>query len=394
MSRDRLCRDATLLGAAEACGFDAAEVPRWFDVVEVPCAWPTGVLPVNMADTANTKSIDIGTSSKLCFRPARIQTRLTCDDSAVRRSPHPDLASAVAVGVAVTAASVAAPIIAYAAAPALAIAFWRTAMSLAVLVPVSLIGRREEFARLDWRRVGLLCVLAGVALSAHMATWVPSTKLTSIATASALVATQPVWQALIARAMGRRLPALGWIGLAVAVLGAGVATGADFSVSGTAVLGDGLALAGGMLAAVYYALGERVRATTSTATYTTICYSVCSLMLLAACLVVGVPLGGYPASAWLALAGLTIGPQLLGHSMLSFGLRRLGATTISVLLLLQVPLATLIGWLWLRQLPRPMAWPGLAMLVGGVCVVVLAGRRTKDRTIVSVEAIPKVMIDG
>jgi drug/metabolite transporter (DMT)-like permease len=292
-----------------------------------------------------------------------------------------DPATIGAVTVAVLAVSTSGPMIAYAAAPALAIAFWRNAMAVGALAPVALVQRRAELAALtrgNGRRAGLFCVLAGVALSAHFAAWVPSTKLTSIATAAALVATQPVWQGLIAVVQGRRLPRLTWLGIAVAVLGAAVATGADVTASGAAVFGDVLALLGALAAAVYVALGEQARTTTSTTSYTAVCYTVCAVLLLVVCLVWRLPLGGYPATAWLALVGITVGPQLLGHSLFNFALRRMAATTMSVLGLLEVPGAALIGWLWLGQVPRRLAWPGLALLLLGVGIVVLARRRERE----------------
>jgi len=277
-----------------------------------------------------------------------------------------------ALTLAVVAVSSSAPLIAFAAAPALAIAFWRNALALPVLGPFSLARRRAELGAMSRRNV-TFCVLAGVALAVHFATWVPSAKLTTVAASTALVATQPVWQGLIAAVQGRRLPAVTWVGIGVAVLGAVLATGADLGHSARAVTGDLLALAGGLAAAVYTAFGERARTTISTTTYTTICYGVCAVLLLVVCLTAGVPLGGYPATTWLAIAGLVGGAQLLGHSMFNYALRRVSATTVSVLILLEVPGAALIAWLWLGQTPRPSSRLGLSLLVVGVAVVVLGG---------------------
>jgi drug/metabolite transporter (DMT)-like permease len=151
----------------------------------------------------------------------------------------------------------------------------------------------------------------------------------------------------------------------------------DLGVSSRAVLGDAMAVGGGIAAAVYTALGERARVHISTVSYTAVCYGVCAVVLVAACLVAGAPLGGYPRLTWLAILGMTVGPQLLGHSVFNFTLRRISATTISVLILLEVPGAALIGWLWLGQIPRLAALPGLVVLVAGVVIVVLAGRRQK-----------------
>ncbi len=288
--------------------------------------------------------------------------------------PPKDLVSVVALAVSVVALSSSAPLIAYAAAPALAIAFWRNTIGTGLLVPVTVAVRRAELRGLD-RRTVLGCVLAGLALAAHFGTWIPSAKLTTVAAATALLATQPVWQGLIALAQGRRLPRVVWFGIACAVLGAAAAAGVDFTASGRAFTGDLLSLAGALAAAGYTALGERARAGISTLTYTSVCYGTCAAALLAVCAIGGVRLHGYPPATWLAILAMTAGPQLLGHSMINYSLRRVSATTISVVVLLEVPGAALIGWLWLGQTPRLAGLPGLVLLMAGVVIVVLGAVR-------------------
>jgi drug/metabolite transporter (DMT)-like permease len=282
-----------------------------------------------------------------------------------------------ALTVGVLAVSSSAPLIAYALAPALAIAFWRNAFAVVVLAPVAALRDRTQLAGLARkdRRTAVVCVLAGLALAVHFGTWVPSAKLTSVAAATALVSTMPIWSAVIATLQGNRLPAATWIGIAIAVAGAVLATGADFAVSGEAVLGDVLALIGAMAAAVYTALGERARTVLTTTVYTSVCYSVCAVALGLTCLVAGTPLIGFPTSAWLAIAAMTIGAQLLGHTMFNFALDRVPAVTVSVLLLLEVPGATLLGWLMLGQLPALGSVPGLIVLMAGVAVVLVGAAR-------------------
>jgi len=294
---------------------------------------------------------------------------------------NPDPLTGLALTVAVIAVSSSGPLIAFAAAPALAIAFWRNAMAVGVLAPAVLIRRRPELRALvtEYRREGLFCVLAGVALAAHFGLWIPSVKLTSIATATALVATQPVWQGLIAVGQGRRLSRATWVGISVAVAGAMAATGADIGHSVEAVVGDILAVLGGVMAAVYTALGEKARVHISTTAYTAVCYTTCAALLLVVCLTSGQALAGYALTTWLALVALTVGPQLLGHSLFNFAVKRVPATTISVLILLEVPGAALIGWAWLGQAPRLASLPGLALLMAGVVIVVLASRRATTR---------------
>jgi drug/metabolite transporter (DMT)-like permease len=208
----------------------------------------------------------------------------------------------------------------------------------------------------------------------------PSVQLGSVATATALVATQPVWQGLIAAAQGRRPSPASWIGIALAVAGAAWTTGADIGISSQAVLADVLALLGGMAAAVYTALGERARTQLSTTTYTWICYGTCAVVLLIVCLAARVQVTGYAATTWAAILAIVVGAQLLGHSMFSYALHRVSATTISVIVLLEVPGAAMLAWLWLGQEPRAGALPGLALLLAGVAVVVVGGAVRADRT--------------
>ncbi len=293
-----------------------------------------------------------------------------------------DPLTVAAIGLAVVAVSSSAPLIAYAAAPALAIAFWRNFLAVGVLGPAALVRRRAELRDMvtgGRRRELGYSVLAGVALAAHFATWMPSAQLTSVATATALVATQPVWQGLLALAQGRRLPPVTWIGIGIAVAGAVIATGADLGTSSRALAGDLLALAGAISLAAYTGLGERARVALTTTAYTLVCYSVCAATMLVVCLVGGVRLGGYGHTTWLAILGIVLGAQLLGHSMFNYALHKVSATTVSMLVLLEVPGSAVIAWLWLGQVPRAAAYPGLALLVAGVAVVVLGSARALRR---------------
>jgi drug/metabolite transporter (DMT)-like permease len=291
----------------------------------------------------------------------------------------------LALCVAVLSVSSSAPLIAYAAAPALAIAFWRNTLALAVLGPAAAVTGRAQFRRLmaTDRRTLWVCALSGLALALHFGTWVPSAKLTTVATATALVNTAPIWSAIIATVQGVRLAPVIWIGIGVAVTGAVLATGSDLAVSGTAFVGDLLALAGGVAAAAYTAFGARARTVLSTTVYTTICYSVCAVVLLVPCLVAGTPLAGYPAGAWLAIAAITLFPQLLGHNLINYALERVPMTTVNVILLLEAPGAAVLGWLFLGQLPHAGSVPGLVILVVGVAVVLVGAARTGQATTIA-----------
>ncbi|MEC4019253.1 DMT family transporter [Streptomyces sp. H27-D2] len=278
------------------------------------------------------------------------------------------------LAVAIAGISFSAPLIAATAAPALAIAFWRNAMAVGVLTPLALLRHRVEFRRMG-RRAVLLSVAAGGLLALHFALWLPSLRMTSVASSTALVTTTPIWTTLLLRLRGHRPPRLVWAGTAVAFLGVVILTGVDMSMSPQALAGDALALAGGMAAAGYVLLGAEVRRTVSTTAYTYVCYSTTAVLLLAACLVSGASLSGYSGETWLKLAVLTVAAQLLGHSIMNRVVRGLGPSIVSTSILLETPGAALIAALWLHQTPPAAAYPALVVILTGLGLVVLADRR-------------------
>jgi len=90
------------------------------------------------------------------------------------------------------------------------------------------------------------------------------------------------------------------------------------------------------------------------------------------CLLTGSSLSGYSARAWVELGLLTLLAQLLGHSLLNRALRSAGATTVALAILLEVPGASLVAWLWLGQVPPFAVVPGAALVLVGLAVVIRA----------------------
>lgn len=290
----------------------------------------------------------------------------------LRRPPTSDL---LWLGVAVAFISSSAPIIAATVAPALAIAFWRCFLGSAATAPWVVIRRRAELRRIGRRELGLV-LLAGFFLGAHFATWIPSVRLTTVASSTALVATQPVWAALIAARRGSRLPRTAWVGIAVALVGVVLLTGIDVSVDPAHLAGDLLALLGAILAAAYVTVSETARRTMSTSVLTTGLYATAALLLLGLCLVAREPLAGFSLQAWGLILLLTAGAQLLGHTLINKVLATTSATVVSLAILLEVPGAVLIAAVVLHQWPPAAIWPAVALMAAGIVVVIRASSRT------------------
>jgi drug/metabolite transporter (DMT)-like permease len=260
-------------------------------------------------------------------------------------------------------------------APVLAIGFWRNAAGAAALVPVLLTREKATLHGLRLRDLRS-SVLAGLFVAAHFAAWLPSLSMTTVAASTALVTTTPIWTALAGRLSGIRLPAAVWWGLVLAVVGAGLIAGVDVTVSLRALAGDGLALLGAVFAGGYVLAGAHARQRLATSAYAVVAYSTCAIAIAVAALLFGVPLGGFSARDWWLIAAITVCAQLFGHTLLNLVLSSVGPTMVSLVILLEVPGATLVAVALLHQAPPLLALPGMAAVVVGVGLVIRASRPT------------------
>lgn len=279
------------------------------------------------------------------------------------------------LAVAILGVSASGPLMAAIAAPALAIAFWRNAAATVLLAPFALTAGRRDLIRLGRRRWGLV-VFAGVMLAGHFATWIAALKLTSVAAAIALVSMQVLWVVVIEAFRGTRTAPVVLAGCALAIAGVLAITGVDLGVSRDALIGDALALAGGLFAALYVVAGGRARASMSTTTYTFCVYGVCSVTTAALCVALGVGLTGISGRDWWLIAGVVLCAQFLGHSIINHLLAVMTPVVISLALLLEVPTAAMLAAVFLGEALPWGTYVGLALILGGLVVVISAqGRR-------------------
>lgn len=288
--------------------------------------------------------------------------------ASLSRPPRADLAR---LGIAVVFISLSGPMIAATAAPALAIAFWRCLFGSGITGVWVALRRRSSLASLS-RRELRLTVIAGVFLGLHFATWIPSLTMTTIAASTALVATQPIWAAFIARATGVRIESRVWVGIAVAFSGVIVLTGVDLSVDPQHLIGDALALVGAVFSAAYVSVAERVRKTVDTSTTTFVLYAVSALTILPLVALFSEPLVGFDAQAWALIIAVTLGAQLLGHTMMTRVLSTTSATVVSLAILFEMPGATIVAAIWLGQVPPLALLPAAALILIGLVIVIRA----------------------
>ncbi len=282
---------------------------------------------------------------------------------------------AVLLVLGVAAVSTSAPLIRLADAPPLAVALYRNLFAALALLPFALIRHRAELAALDRRRWGGLA-LAGGFLAIHFAAWIPSVGLTTVAASTALVNSQSIWAAVGARVvLGERVRRAAFVGIAVALAGAVVISGADFALSPRAFAGDMLAVVGAVSGAGYLLTGRRLRQRLSLAAYAFVVYAVCSVLLLIAALVAGTPLTGFEPEAWLLFVLMAAGPQILGHTVFNYLLRDVEATVVAVAVMAEPVGASLLALALFGEVPPVSAVIGGAVILAGIYLAVTAQAR-------------------
>src|SRR5881296_4113650 len=282
--------------------------------------------------------------------------------------------------VAVLATSYAGPIVRFAAAPALAIAFWRLALVLPVTGGLAVLeGSRERGAGSSVTRQHLLpaprsllplMTLSGLLLALHFWSWIASLRFTTVASSVLLVSLKPVFAWGLAAAWLREHPtrAEAW-GIGLAVIGASLIGLGDARLSLGALGGDALALLGALTGAGYYVIGRRVRQTVGIWRYATGVYAVAAAALALLALGHRTPLIGFGGRDWMVFGAMAAGPMLIGHTGMNYALRHFRATTVNVAALGEPVGATLLAWIIpaIHEVPPPTA------VLGGVLVLIGIG---------------------
>jgi len=253
---------------------------------------------------------------------------------------------------------------------------WRLVLA-SLLLSFSLVRafRAEQLSR-DFLKAA---ALAGVFYAIHFGAWVSSLKHTSVAASVTLVTATPVMLVIWSWWSGRDRPSNTVI-LAVCVSFVGIITigGGDFSLSGDALWGDGLAIIGA-LAMASYMLHVRRLGVFPVFAFSCVATAVGGALLLLAAGVRGVSLvPDSPRSAlFIGLAALI--PQLIGHNAMTWSLRHTTPTIVGLATLVEPVGAAFLAWWIFTELPDGPVIVGCGLTLVGVAIAITGGRSRDGR---------------
>lgn len=216
-------------------------------------------------------------------------------------------------------------------APVLIIATYR--MMLASLMLVPFVGYKKTWR--GWKRSEMgWFLLSGLFLSLHFAFWIASLKYTSVASSVVLVTTHPIlvgigsWLFLKER-IGMNLV----LGIVLSVLGSGLISYGDMTLSREAFTGDGLAILGAIAVSGYLLVGRKMRKDKDLFSYIFPVYSTAGLILILLSLFFQKSFWGYSPSTYLFLFLLALVPQLIGHTTFNWALKYFPAAIVAIAIL-------------------------------------------------------------
>ena len=265
------------------------------------------------------------------------------------------------------------PIIAKSTMPVPTMIMWRNLIGGLVMVPFAL--KRKEWNTTKQRNAIKWSAVAGVLLALHFICFFLAMRLTSVATGTALTATQPIFAAIFVRLSGGHIPRKAWSGMFIAFASVLLITGVDLNLSFRSFQGDVIAVIGGALAAIYMIIGSNVQRDISTSTFTAVCYLACALTALPIAIASGYKLTGYSNSEWILLVALVITAQIMGHTMFNLSLKRVSPAVVALVVFFEVPVSAILAFLWLDQKPPAGTIPGIIGLLIGCGLFVVRSKK-------------------
>ncbi len=253
-------------------------------------------------------------------------------------------------------------------APSSIMVFYRMAFTcLMLLVPAALCA--GEYKNLQCKDIAFSC-LSGLFLGMHFLCYFESLKYTSIAASVSLVDTEVFFVSIFGSIfLKEKVSKTGWLCILITFAGSVIVTLGDAS-SGN-LFGDLLALAGAVCSSVYTIIGRKNRKNMSTTAYTFIVYFVAGLVVAIPSLGKGIGYYVVGTKNLLLAFGMAVCCTLLGHSVYSWGLKYEKASFISIAKLMEPVFATLIGILFMKEIPSAVCVFGCVIILSGMVMLIL-----------------------
>jgi len=252
-------------------------------------------------------------------------------------------------------------------APSLVISFYRMLFTvLLLLIPVILKERKviKNITKKDF----ILCVISGIFLALHFASWIASINMTTIANSTILVSCSPIFVSLANFfILKEKFTTKMLAGLTMSIVGTAIiAMGSSGGNTSSMMAGNILAFMGAIFVAGYLVIGGIVRKNLSAGAYVFIVYSASVIVLFFMCIFTKTPIYPYSLKEFLLFLALAIFCSILGHTVYNYLMKYISATIISICTLCEPIFASILALIVFREIPSTYTLAGGTIILLGV----------------------------
>lgn len=247
--------------------------------------------------------------------------------------------------------------------PGLISAFYRMAIAASLILPYVLITKSFKFPE---KKYLLLAILCGVLFGSDVAVWNIAIQESSATQASLLTNLSPLWVGIISFAFFKTKPATNfWIGTTIALFGMAMLVGFQFFLELNFDNAFLLAVLSGVLYSIYLLVSKEVLSQADVLSFMTISLLSSAVYLGIVCAFMGEPFFGFTDMGWFVLFIQAVVCQLVAWISISYATTHMRATRISLSLLGQAVLTSILAWLLLdEEITFNMIIGGIILLLG------------------------------
>ena len=247
--------------------------------------------------------------------------------------------------------------------PGLISAFYRMAFAFSLLLPYMLFSKRFKMPE---KKHLLLAVVCGVLFASDVAVWNIAIQESSATQASLLTNLSPLWLGIISYLFLNIKPATNfWIGTTVALFGMAMLVGFQFFLELDFDNAFILAVLSGIFYSIYLLVSKKALTHIDVLSFMTISLLASSIFLAIACVILNEPFTGFSDMGWFVLVIQAVVCQLMAWLSISYATQHMRATRVSLSLLSQAVLTSILAWFFLdEKITINMVIGGLILLLG------------------------------
>ncbi len=265
--------------------------------------------------------------------------------------------------------------------PPLVTAFWRLLLSFLGMVILSkAFNQTSEFRDIP-KSYYKFFALSGFFLALHFASWFISLSYISVAASVTIVDSAPLFVVIGGYlVLKEKINKFQGLGIIISIIGGIIIGLSDNSGSiiqnFDPVLGNSLALVGAITVSGYLLIGRSVRQNIGNFAYMSWVYGFCSLFLFIFAIILNPQelfnsfILNIKLENYLFFVLLAIGPSILGHTFYNFAIKDIKAAIVSIVMLGEPIITSLLAILILNEFPSTMVIFGGAVVLIGVGLAV------------------------